>query len=258
MNEALLTDYLDGKLSDDERQQLEGQLARDPALRQMLDDMRQLLLDMDNLTTHEPSPNMQKRFENWLSTQQQSESVHTNHKIISMFEFRQNGWLWAAASVILLIGIGFGMFWQIQKRHDMEIATLHGQINQTQRMLVLAMLEKPSASERINAVNVLQKESPDPKIIEALIRTMNFDDMANVRMKAAHALARLGKDASVRDALIEGLSNEKSPEVQIAIIDALIQIGEKRAVPSLKRIRDDAEVMEVVRTKAASGIHVLI
>lgn len=259
MNETTLLDYLEDRLPEAERAALERQLADNPSLRQQLAEMKTLMADVAHLPEKTPAPRVAERFETWLAqekTQQQKKGLRA--RVVQLFDAKDGGWLWAAASVILLIGVGFGVFWKIHQTQQAEIAALKGEIKMTQRMMVLAMLEKPSASERIRAVSALQKEQHDPKVTAALIHTLHFDNMANVRMKAAQALSRFGEDGNVRDALIDGLQQEKSPEVQIMIIEVLEQLQERRAVPSLKRMSHDAQFMEVVREKAASSANVLL
>ena len=254
-----LLSYLDGTLPEGEQQALTEQLAHDPNLHDTLEQLKALYASIKHLPTEMPSESSEIRFQEFLTIQKEAiRAQNPKNKIISMFPALKMEWGLAAASLVLLIGLGLGLLWKNNQNQQNEIQALRQEMRQTQRMLILAMLDKPSASERIRAVNVLQKEQADPKIIEALIQTMNFDDMINVRMKAVQALAHFGSDSTAKQALMEGLSNQKSPEVQIAIIEVLVTIGEKRAVPAFKRMQDDKELMEIVRKKAASGIRTLI
>ena len=121
------------------------------------------------------------------------------------------------------------------------------------------LLEKPSASERIQAVNVLKTEEADHRVTDALLQTLNFDETINVRVKAAQALAHFGhEDPNIKIALLNSLKNQKSPEVQIALIDVLVTLEETRAVPSLQKMSQDKRLIDIVRQKAATGANMLL
>jgi len=256
---SILLDYLDGVLPDDERRELERRLAEDSALRQALAELKTVLAAVGQLPEQAPSPQAESRFLAFLDREKTAlAKPGLKGKLVALFSPRSLKLDLVAAVVLLLIGAGFGWFWSVYQRQHNEVQALRQEIRNTQRLLVLSMLEKPSASERIRAVNVLEKEEPDPKITDALIQTMNADDMTNVRMKAAQALGHFGDATAVKQALIDGLATQESPEVQIAIIDALVAIGDKRAVPSFQQMVNDKDVMEIVRKRAASGIAALL
>ena len=256
---STLLDYLDGVLPDDERGKLERRLAGDSALRLALAELKTVLAAVGQLPEQAPSPRAESRFQAFLDREKTAlAKPGLKGKLAALFSPRYIKWDVAAAMALVLIGAGFGWFWSAYQRQHEELQALRREVRDTQRMLVLAMLEKPSASERIRAVNALEKEAPDPKITDALIQTMNADDMSNVRMKAAQALGHFGDAPAVKQALIDGLATEESPEVQIVIIDALINIGDKQAVPRFRQLVNDKEVMEVVRKRAASGIAALL
>jgi HEAT repeats len=254
-----LLEYLDGTLPAAERAELERLLAEDEALRKMLDEMKSMLGAMGNGPEQMPSPALDARFLDFLEKEKAATApVAQKTKRFPLFSGQKSGWELAAACILLLIGVGFGIFWRIQQRHQTEIAALHEEMKQTQRMLVLAMLEKPSASERIRAVNTLGREQSDPKITDALIHTLNFDDMTNVRMKAAKALYNFGDAPTVRDALINSLQIQESPEVQLILIEVLTNLGEKKATPTLKNMARDKKLLEIVRQKAAMGLETFL
>jgi HEAT repeat protein len=136
---------------------------------------------------------------------------------------------------------------------------LRQEVSKTQKMLILSMLEQPSASERIQAVNVLEQQSnADPKVIQALVYTLNFDDMINVRMKAAQALGSFADDKGARDALISSLSTQESPEVKIIIIEILVALRDKKVVPALRSLSTDEAQLDFVREQAKIGLQRLL
>ena len=255
----LLMEYLDGTLPAEERQQLEAQLAQDADLRKNLEELQAVLLQLEQLPEQTPSSELDARFDTFLQAEKrQLQSPNWLGRLRSFQALSRMEWQLAATFALLIIGLGFGWFWRVNQQQQAEIAALRQEMRSTQKMLVLAMLEEASASDRIQAVNVLEQEKADPQIIKALINTLNFDDMINVRMKAAQALGSFADDQNARKALISSLAYQESPEVQITIIEILVALGDKRAVPSLRSMSEDQELMDFVRQEAAAGLDVLL
>ena len=126
--------------------------------------------------------------------------------------------------------------------------------------MVLSMLEERSASQRIKALNTVQRESSsvDDQVIDALINALNTDDNVNVRIKAAEALLSFTDHPDVVPALIRSLHQQEHPEVQITIIEVLVASRAEDAVDDLQEIMEKEELMEVVRNKAAAGVERLM
>jgi hypothetical protein len=256
---ALLLDYLDGKLAGKEREQLEIQLANDAALHSMLEEIRQSLQTFEGMPEQQPSAALDQHFNTFLLAEKNHlQSPNWPGRARPFLTFQKREWQLGAAAALLLIGFGFAWFWKVNQQQQAEILALHQEMRSTQKMLLLAMLEKPSASDRIQAVNVLEQQKVGPEVIKALIYTFNFDDMVNVRMKAAQALGTFGHDETAKTALIDGLKNQESPEVQIIIIEILSALGDKRAVAPLRALMDNPNLMEIVRSKAAESVGSLL
>lgn len=256
----LLMEYLDGTLSEDARQELELQLAQDAELRQELAELQAVLTQMEQMPEEEPSTELTRRFNQYLLAEQsQIQSPNWRGRIFTFHALPRVELQAAAAIALLLVGLGFGWFWRVNQRQQAELVALRNEMNSTQKMLVLSMLEQPSASERIQAVNVLEEQKKaDPEVLKALIHTLTFDDMVNVRMKAAQALSSFSDEPAARKALINSLSSETSPEVQITIIELLVEIGDKKALPTLRSVSEDEKKMDFVRQQAASGVERLL
>jgi hypothetical protein len=259
--ENWLMAWLDGSLTEAQRRAWEEKMAQDPALRQQLEELVHLTRTFDHLPQEQPSGEGEMRFLRMLEQEKQhtAETQGTfKARVVSIFSGRGMEWGAAAAAVLLLIGVGFGWLWQHYQTQQMEMAALREEVKQTQRILLLSMLEKSSASERIQAVNVLKTGEPDRRVTDALLQTLNFDEVVNVRVKAAQALIQLGgENPAVKDALLNSLKAQKSPEVQIALIDALVALEEKRAVSSLQKMSQDKQLMKIVRQRAAVGASTL-
>jgi len=257
--EMLLLEYLDGTLASAERQQLEARLAQDADLRQTLEELQQVWQQLGQLPEQIPSASLDSRFDALLQTEKRRlQTPSWLKKVRQISALSKIEWQVAAGFALLIIGIGFGWFYRVNQLQQAEIIALHKEMRNTQKMLVLAMLEEPSASDRIQAVNVLEQEKSDPQVVKALINTLNFDDMINVRMKAAQALGSFGDDPMARKALISSLATQDSPEVQMTIIEILVALRDKQAVPSLRSMSQNQELMDFVRKEAAAGLNVLL
>jgi HEAT repeats len=251
---AHLLDYLDGNLTVAEKEVLEMELLQNLDLQEALAQMRVLQVELAEIPEQTPSNLMEERFRLFIQVEKQKVKAE---KPGFLKELRME-WIAGIAAAVVLIGIGFGWLWRINQQQQSQIAALSSAMDKTQKMLVLAVLQEPSASERIQAVNVLEREKADPQIIQALVQTLNTDDMVNVRMKAAQALSSFSYDHSARQALIKSLMIQDSPEVQITIIELLVAIGEKKAAPSLRTLSEDPALLEVVRERAERGLEVLL
>lgn len=251
---SYLIDYLDGSLSASERQALESRLAADAELRRELESLREVMEALDAVPQEQPQPQLRQRFETMLAEETAAAAAPAR----PLPGLRHYRWEWAAAAAIALVIIGsaLGVLWQKNLRQQAQINALVTEVVNTRKMMVLSMLQEPSASQRIKAVNTVRQEaaSADDQVIRALIHTLNTDDNVNVRAKAAEALLHFTDHPGVAPALAESLANQDSPEVQIILIDVLVAARAREAVDEFRKIIKRDDVMEVVKNKAASGI----
>jgi hypothetical protein len=139
-----------------------------------------------------------------------------------------------------------------------EIKNQIGGIQEVQKRMILAMLKQESASERLQAVNFsYDMRMADDTILNALIRTLDYDPNINVRMAAVEAVGRFGKVASVRTSLVNSLMKQNDPAMQIAVIDLLIDLREKRALPIFASLAESSQSDNFVKEKAENGIKLL-
>ena len=139
-----------------------------------------------------------------------------------------------------------------------EIGSLKKEMRATKDLLILSMLKRESASERIQAVDYsydLQK--PDDEVLQALIYTLDSDRNINVRIAAADAISRFGNDENVRNALVKSLLKQQEPSLQISIIEMLTKFNERRALPALRLLVENAETSDFVRLKAEESTKIL-
>lgn len=256
-----LIDYLEGTLPSTEVEAVENQLAQSPELRRELQELEILLQTMEEVPTEKPSANLYRHFHQLLAAEQRPtlKTLHRNDNEIRTITFHKIQYYAAAALILLAIGLGFGTLWYKNMQQQQQIEALVNEMQKTNTALVLNMLREESASQRIKAVNTAVEEKvANPKVIKALIHTLHADENVNVRMKAAEGLAEFAQEQEVIEALTEALKMEKSPEVQITLIDILTNLKAREAKEEFQKLLKKENVMEVVKTKAAYGMEVLM
>ena len=169
----------------------------------------------------------------------------------------------AAGFAILVIGtfLGLKLSSMILSNGtpDSEMAILRNEMNEMKQLVMFSMLEQESASKRIKAVSYIEEIiEPVPKVVQALVNTLNNDKNANVRLVAVNALFRFADNQVVRDSLIEALGTQTDPLIQITLINMMVELEEKRSIGYLRKIADDTQILETVRYNAQKGLTVLL
>lgn len=126
------------------------------------------------------------------------------------------------------------------------------------QVLLLTLLDNPSATERLRAVGYT-KELPVPnaRVVAALLGTLNQDANVNVRLAALEALTPLAHDPTVRLGLVHALVQQTSPLVQVALADVMAQLQERRSVAPLRELLKQADLDATVKSKIEQTIQVL-
>ena len=247
--EVKIIDYIDGRLSDTEKAEVEQELIRNAKAFTMYEQLKEVMQAMDHAERLEPSPNLKLRFDETLRTE--IESFRPGKVVF----FQSSFYRVAAAIALLIVGGGIG-FW-ISKHNDQreKLQALAKEMEATKLMMMTLIGNQESASQRIQGVNVAMTiGSADDDVVKALIKRMNEDPNTNVRLAALDALSKFYKEPIVRKALIEGLSSQKDPVVQIALIQLMVKIKEKGIVTDLEKIVEDKETMEAVKDEAYTGL----
>lgn len=248
-----LVAYLLGDLSEKEQQKMDQRIHRSPELQQEMADLKIVLGLLDQEPEIEPSSYSRDQFYQFLEVEAKQE-----HRSVKEQNHRRSWWA-AAAVALLVIGVGFGVVVQNHNAQQAQIQQLSTEVVETRKLLLLAMLDDASASERIQAMNVSTRDfQKDQRIVQALIDRLEKDENDNVRLKAAEALSGFLSEEGVTDAMIQALELESSPEVQIMLIESLVNGERKEALPSLQRLIERDDVPEVVRNVAAYGVETMI
>ena len=168
--------------------------------------------------------------------------------------FRKPSYVYAFSIALLIVGAGTGYFLRAAGTAP-RTAALHRELQGMRRTAALSMIDRPSASDRLEGVGWSTRlESPDRKTLQALVDTLDRDPNVNVRLAAVDALYLFRNDPGVKDSLVRSLGKQESPLVQIALIDLLVEIRERRAAEALKKLIGEARLAPQVKQHAELGL----
>lgn len=254
--ESLLIDYIDDSLNAMDRQLVEEELLRNADSRKLYEELKELIMLMEQSSPFEPTFRLKQSFEKILK--EEAAALPKGRSVL----FHPALYRVAAALAFLILGAGIG-YWinksnqqndaLAEMKKEMEIT--RKQLTETKQMMLTMLGNDQSASQRIKGVNVaMEFPDADDEIVRALINTMNTDPNTNVRLAALDALAKFKQVSGVRKALIDALATQEDPMVQITLIQLMVQMKEKEVVKDLERIVDDAGSIQAVKDEAYSGI----
>jgi hypothetical protein len=266
--EALFTGWINDELTPAEQQKLEQHLDTCPACREELATMHEMWSTMGQIEIPAPSAHMQVKFQAMLDTYKHSVADDKENFWIVLKE--QFGRLWqiqprmplAYSLVIVLVSFAaaYLVFHEGKGgQQDRQLQALSSQVHELKQTMVLALMENPSASERIRGVNYTgEMKHADKEVIDALLATLNNDDNVNVRLSTLDALTRLANHPEVRQGLIHSITQQESPLMQSAIADVMLKLQERRSVQSFKELLKQKNLDHGVRDKINETIHSLI
>jgi HEAT repeat protein len=165
----------------------------------------------------------------------------------------------ALASLTMVIGIGIGLFLRSPVQKDQQIEMLGQEVSDLKELMMLSLLEKESATDRLKAVSLTQEmDQASQKVTSALLQTLNSDENVNVRLAALDALKPYSHESKVREALIRSISKQDSPLVQISLAELMAALQAKSSVKELEKILHNENTPVDVRKKIEESIKVLI
>lgn len=250
MNE-LMIDYIDGKLTGELKSFVEKYIEKSEENRKEYESLKTTVELLNKDRELEPDSTLRLNF---LSELEKLEEANERKGKVVSFSYKQV-WQVAAAVAILVVG-ALGGFWLSNNNADTEkMMALEREVEQTKRMVMMALENENSASSRMMGVNAsYELNAVDVEITAALINTMNTDQNVNVRLAAINALAKFSDDPKVRVALIKTLSKQNDPVVQISLINLMVEMKEKDAMNELKQIIDDSTNIQSVKDEAHMAV----
>jgi flagellar basal body-associated protein FliL len=240
----LLTDYLDGNLSMEEKISVEEELASNPSARKMLKQLQEVFSTIAKSPVLEPNPEIKQKFDAMLKAE-----IAKKEKAKTVFF--QSVYFKVAATVLMLIIAG-GVGFYIGGQRSGNTITENKKTDQT--VLLAKLKNQYAVSERLIGINEVVQSSPDDRLVTVLITLMNEDSNTNVRLAAVNALVRFYDEPLVREALIDALSTQTDPLVQLELIQILVYKKEQEAVTPLENIIKDDQTLQAVKDEAYAGL----
>lgn len=229
-----------------------------------LHEVRKLESAVTNINFPEPTGDLDHRFYQMLALEKRSKSSFSWREFFSWPAYRtgrpQLVPKLALAAVMLVVGVSIGYFIKPQATSsDTQMAELSQQVVDLKEMMMLSLLEKESATERLKAVSLTSEmNSASQKVTNALLETLNNDENLNVRLAALEALKPYGRNSEVRQALIRSIAVQQSPLVQVALAETMAQLQVKSSVKELEKIMKSDKTPADVKSRIKQSIDILI
>lgn len=260
--QELFAGKLKGELTPAENELLDRHLKSCADCRLEFAKTQQLWADMAMLSAPEPSPMLKAGFEDMLSNYQEQTERENNWKtrVTGLLQWRpQISFMWQLVIVVFSFAGGYFLFSSGKSGQQQQLTELSGQVHELKQTMMLAMLENPSASERIKAVGFTHEiKHADNEVIQALLSTLNNDPNVNVRLSTLDALLQMAKKPEVREGLVQSITQQDSPMMQLAIAEAMLQLQETRSVKPLRQLLKQKNLDQLVRSKIEETIDKLI
>jgi len=251
-----MVDYIDRALSAKESESIKNHITACTTCKKAFDKTSILMNSFANEPSVQPSAKLKTSFEQLLAEEKakQTKVIALTPKKSSFKSFLQI----AASVAILFTGYLIGGYQESQNSKQ-ELMAFQNEKKQLKENMMLAMIDNSSPSKRIKAINYTEElTTPNTKILQALIERMQQDSNSNVRLSAAEALSKFTDSELVRTSLIETLTTEKDPSIQIEIIQILVDIQEKRALAPMRKLLEQPESPDYLKTQVHIGIAHLI
>ncbi len=246
-----LLQYLEGDLSGEETATMDRRIQEDGELASRLEDLRMLLTTMEGASEATPPEDIEWKFQAALREEMSQASDRSDRW----------GWRVAAAVVLLILGYAGGRLSGPGQSGD-ELMALQTEISTLRQVVMQTTLHTPSASERLQAVNLIEAEAevnaPSPELLRTLLNTVRGDESPNVRYAAVQALEPYMDNEEVRLELTGALENQTDPLIQIAIINWLVEAEEQAAIGAIKDLINNENTTPEVKQQGQLAIDILI
>ncbi|MDB5236283.1 MAG: repeat protein, partial [Hymenobacter sp.] len=219
-----LVDYLSSQLSEAEQAALTAHLAECGECREELQAVQGVWLTLGQVRAPEPGPSVRPEFYAMLASFKEEVKATPDYSLKGLWQWWLNldvpRPILRAAYSLCLLGVGLiGGLWLNRKPQaggeQQQITALATQVSQMRQVMLLSLIQNPSATERLRAVSYTKDlGDPNAKVVSALLSTLDNDPNVNVRLATLEALAPLAEDPQVRLGLVRSLPQQDSPLVQ--------------------------------------------
>jgi hypothetical protein len=261
MNETqiqeLVRKYNEGVATAEEKQTLEELLETGEVQLEDLSDAKFFHQEVMTMPFPSPPASLDNKFYLMLGKAKEGDEDSTLGKTRFMFP---SVMLRVAAAVLLLVtGMSIGHYLLPKNSDQNQVEFLTQEISDLKEMMMLSLLEKDEATERLKAVTLTQEmNSASSAVTNALVSTLNNDPNVNVRLAALEALKPYVQDGKIREELIRSISKQESPLVQVALAELMAAIQEKKSVTELQKIVKDRKTPDEVKKRIEESIKVMI
>ncbi|HVX48903.1 MAG TPA: HEAT repeat domain-containing protein [Chitinophagaceae bacterium] len=259
--------YITNQLPAEAAAAIERHIAECPGCKAEMEANTALWDLLDEIQAPEPSTNMQVKFDAMLDVYKRTIAERQNgiaiffNRLKQLFTM-QPGFIAVYSALLVIAGTFLGIFIKQGRSNvtdDPQIKVLTGQVRDLKEAVTISLLQNPSASERIRGVSFTnQIKGENKNVINALFTTLNNDDNPNVRLVTLEALAHYANDPAVREGLIQSILQQDSPLVQSALADVMLKLQEKKSVQPFKRLLQQKDLNNLVRSKIEETITQLI
>ncbi len=264
--EALIMDFLNDELNEQEKLILVTKLAENPGLAAKIGDMQKTWLLLGKMESPDPSLAMDQNFHNMLNEfKQQTSKPARSIETSQIWNFISNLWPthFAARSLVsalLIIVVFFAGYWMsTTSNYNLQIAKQEDKIKTLQSEMLLTLLDEKSPLTRLKAVSISHElDETNSQIIAALLKTLQEDDNDNVRLASLEALLPYANQPEVRLGLVASIKFQNSPLVQMALAEAMVALQEKTSIGPLKELIENENTPQEIKNKIQESIDVLI
>jgi hypothetical protein len=253
--DELIAKYNEGLADPSEVQQLEKMIEEGIVELTQLRELAKLDEGMFKIIEPLPSQELDHRFYKMLSKEKKLEpKTSFSWQWISESIFSK----FAVGALLLVGGFSAGLLMQ-KETGNTEVKELALEVNGLKEMMMISLLEKESATDRLKAVSLSEEiEGPSKKVTDALFKTLNTDPSVNVRLASLEALQNYSKSPAVREGLVRAIAQQESPLVQMALAELMVKLQEKSSVKELKKIMEQKSTPNEVKQRLKASINVLI
>ncbi len=262
----LITDYVLDKLSSEKQEEFEHFISDNPQFLSEVDGLKFIVNKINNSEIPEPTEKMDAEFYDLLRAYKEKNASSNNSFIKTIkfyFSTTNNSRLIGQmlySLAILTVGLFIG--YKLNFTTNSNLDTINYAIAETEKVrskLVLELIEQPSASKRLQAVNEANKLTNATEIvIKALFTTLNNDTNVNVRLAAIESLTKYAKNPTVREDLVKSIIKQESPLVQISLADLMVALQEKTSINSMEKLLEQPNIDSTVKQKIKESIQEII
>lgn len=260
----LFPDYLTGDLERDQKKDVQAHIADCLECRKELEDLTLTWNKLGVLEEELPNPHLRSRFYAALENYKEEWERARYGAKSRMGSWFQGWWpkkpavQFALSCGLLIIGLAAGSLTRALPFNKGDTSTLRKEVELMRHTLAVSLLDQASPMERLKGVNLTYSmDKPQPKLINALLDTLNMDPSISVRLAAVDALYLFHNSPAVKTGLIQSLARQNSPMVQASLIDLIVSIRERKAVEALKSLLQKKGLNPDIKNRIEIGIQQL-